>query len=567
MKKKTLFFKNLKLVFSENPFNIIEISDLKTGKKFCRNGKISFIIRSPLHISDAVLLDKVEVLFFGDDRIELLVSDEHNENKVYLTITDSDYGIRFRTKINSTEIIWLSEWKLSGLNAGNIIVPALGGQMLTKDMTPETTLSYKYPFWWNAQFVIGETDSGGFWMRTMDGNPSLKMLRVKRTKKDFQLVLGFENDAPLTKTGIDAEWFMDSYRKNWREAVDLHREWLEKTFNLKPLEENPYLPGWANDINFVLELWGMRKDQPEPHHTFDQMIQRIKDFKKFHKPKNTLLYIPGFAENGIDSHAPDYNPSIKCGGEKKFRELIDTAHHLGYKVMLHTNVLALTFNHPLYEKFEKFRVVDAFNRKLSWAMDIDGDWLSEEYFAYVNPGYKEWGDHMEKVIGELIRKFNPDAIFLDQTLLAFNVSAGPNFLTGMREHIQRLQSAFPDTLFAGEGLNEQVLQALPFAQIHGIDSLTEVHGMEGRKKWRKVHPVSSYLFGKYTKFTAHLLTKYPEHPMFRFQENAYKKLDVIPTLCLYDYRQKINIPGLHKMIKRAKHLTRNSRKIKKADNK
>jgi hypothetical protein len=214
----------------------------------------------------------------------------------------------------------------------------------------------------------------------------------------------------------------------------------------------------------------------------------------------------------------------------------------------------MTFTHPLYKEFKKFQVVDAFKRKLGWAMDIDGDWLPEDYFAYMNPGFTEWGDHMEKVIGGLVKKFSPDAIFLDQTLLAFNISNGPDFLLGMRNHIQRLQKAFPGVLFAGEGLNEQVLPALPFAQIHGIDSLSEVHGMEGKKKWRKVHPVSAYLFGKYTKFSAHLLTRYPKNPMFKLQEDAYNKLNVIPALCLYDYKQKMNIPALRKMISRAKKL-------------
>ncbi len=269
-----------------------------------------------------------------------------------------------------------------------------------------------------------------------------------------------------------------------------------------------------------------------------------------------MLYIPGFAENGVDSHAPDYNPSEKCGGERKFKQLINTAHELGYKVMIHTNVLALTFNHRMYKKFKNFQVVDPFNRTLGWAMDIDGDWLAEDYFAYVNPGYKEWGDYMIKVIGKLINKFNLDAVFLDQTLLAFNISKGPNFLTGMRDHINRLQKAFPNILFAGEGLHEHVLSVLPFAQIHGIDSLSEVHGMEGKKEWRKVHPVSSYLFGKYTKFCGHLLTKYPKHPMFKLQEKSYKKLNVIPTLSLYDNSQSINIPEVGEMISRAKKLNK-----------
>src|SRR5690606_1509542 len=150
-------------------------------------------------------------------------------------------------------------------------------------------------------------------------------------------------------------------------------------------------------------------------------------------------------------------------------------------------------------------------------------------------------------------------VFLDQTLLAFNVSKGPNFLKGMKNHIQRLQKAFPGILFAGEGIHEEVLAALPFAQIHGIDSLSEIHGMEGEKEWRKIHPVSSYLFGKYTRLSAHLLTKYPKHPKFKLQEESYKQLKVIPALCLYKTSQKIDIPEVKEMIDRAKKLKQKSK--------
>jgi hypothetical protein len=544
--------RNLKVSLSESPFLVTEIADKKTGKVYCSNGRISFLVRSPLHISDPVLIYLLESVEVNKDSIRMVLKDESGNNTAYFDMTDTGEGLRFDLHLLSDEIIWLVEWKLTGFDFDSVIVPALGGQQLTKDMTPELTLSYKYPFWWNAQFVIGESGKDGIWFYTRDESPDLKMLRVRKMEKEFHLVIGFESPAPLKAKEIKAEWFMDAYHDDWRKPVDLHREWLEKAYGLKNLEENSDSPEWTKNINFVLELWGMRKDQPEPHHTFEQMIERIRLWKDLHNPENTLLYIPGFAENGIDSHAPDYNPSIKCGGEEKFKELINTAHELGYKVMLHTNVLALTFTHPKYEEFKKFQVVDAFNRTLGWAMDIDGDWLAEEYFAYVNPGFKEWGDHMEGVIGKLINEYKTDAVFLDQTLLAFNVSNGPNFLHGMRDHVKRLQKAFPGILFAGEGLNEQVLSALPFAQIHGIDSLTEVHGMEGEKKWRKVHPVSTYLFGKYTRFTGHLLTKYPKHPMFKLQENSYKKLDVIPVLVLYDYKQKMDIPEVHKMIRRAK---------------
>jgi len=66
--------------------------------------------------------------------------------------------------------------------------------------------------------------------------------------------------------------------------------------------------------------------------------------------------------------------------------------------------------------------------------------------------------------------------------------------------------------------------------------------------------VSSYLFGKYTRLTAHLLTKHPSHPMFAFQEKSYDKLGVIPALVLYTSDQQLNISETKNMITRASTL-------------
>jgi hypothetical protein len=195
-----------------------------------------------------------------------------------------------------------------------------------------------------------------------------------------------------------------------------------------------------------------------------------------------------------------------------------------------------------------------FGKLQGWGLDIDGDWLPEPYFAYINPGVPAWGDLMEEILGDLIRKFGIDGIFLDQTLLAFNLQRGPDFQSGMREHIVRMQQAFPGILFAGEGYHELVARALPMAQIHGIDSIAEVHGMEGHARWRVAHPVSTYLFGPYTKFTAHLLTRHPSHPMYAMQEEAYARLGVVPALCLYDSSQPLDTPATRRMIRRAKLL-------------
>lgn len=553
MNRTVLKSTNIEIIFNKNPFHIEGIFILPNRTKVCANGIQNFIIRTPDALSDPVFLTRYEKFGYDDGIISFTLTNDPGDYRVLFNISSSEFGLQFRVSASGPSPIWLVEWKLSGFSFDKVIVPALGGQVLTVNMPEGNVLSYKYPFWWNAQFVEGMIGNRGLLMNSLDEKPDLKLLRIGRENNSFSLTYGFEASAPLTSNTLDAEFNICGFEGNWRKGVELYRTWMEKTFQPVRYSDHQGFPSWTEDINFVLELWGARKSFT-PGHTFSQMIERLKKWREFYPPKNTLVYLAGFAENGIDSHAPDYNPSEQCGGPIEFIKLMAAAHEMGYKVMLHTNILAMTFTHSLYKDFHKYQVIDPFGREQGWGMDMDGDWLPEPYFAYINPGYKEWGDYMEKVLGDLIEKYSADAVFLDQTLLAFNVSKGPNFITGMRNYIIRLQNRFPGVLFAGEGLHEQNVRALPFAQIHGIDSLTEVHGMEGQVPWRKAHPVSTYLFGKYTRYTGHLLTRHPSNPMFAFQEAAYAELGVIPVLSLYNYEQKIDLPEVRAMIKRAKLL-------------
>ena len=551
MNATSITSQRIQISLSESPFAVSEIINRLTGTVFCSNGGQSFLIRTPLEVSEPAFLTQLRSAAADDTGIRLVIADPSGEYRIELQLSHGDEGICFAMRASAPVPIWLVEWKLAGLQFDSVIVPALGGQVIKDTMPVDTTLTYKYPFWWNAQFVLGTMPGGGAWIRTKDTLPSFKMLRVRKEPAGFALTYGFEADAPLQAKTLEATWFLDCFAGDWKAPVDTHRGWLERAFDLLPLPENPHFPPWADDLNCVLELWGMRKDQPRPHHTFEQMTDRLRAWSRMHAPQRTLVYLPGFAEHGIDSHAPDYRPSPDLGGPEKFKALVDTAHDLGYRVMIHTNVLAMTYTHRLFPAFRDHQVVDLFGRTQGWALDLDGDWLTEPYFAYINPGVGEWGELMEHVLGELIAEYRLDGVFLDQTLLAFNVSRGPNFVTGMRNHIKRLAESFPHVLFAGEGLHEHVVSALPMAQIHGIDSIAEVHGMEGRERWREAHPVSTYLFGKYTRFVAHLLTRHPSHPMFAAQEAAYAELGVIPALCLYSNAQAIDMPEVRRMLKRA----------------
>ncbi len=547
----TLTAGGLRIVFEADRFRFKEIRNIITDKTYLAGGTYRLIARPLDAVSDPAFLTEIKSVKEQHGVITFIFGDEANRYICEMKIDGTPEGVRFRAKVIGPTPLWMIEWEVGALEFDEVIIPALGGQSLGSGMPRDTTLSYKYPFWWNAQFAIGSSGNDGILFQAAEEVPRMKMLRVRKSETGFRLVYGFECNGLHPSETLEGEWSVRAFHSGWRSAVDMHREWMESAYRLLPVERHTHFPGWMRDINFILEMWGIGKEQPEPLHTFDEMKRRLDEFASLHRPERTLVYVSGWAEHGIDSRAPDYNPSEELGGSKKFKEFVDHARKLGYRVMIHTNVLAMTFSHSLFRKFEKYQVVDVFGRKQSWGLDMDGDWLAEPYFAYINPGYAAWGDLMESVIGNLVRSYAIDAVFLDQTLLAFNVGAGPDFLKGMRDHIERLQQAFPEILFGGEGINEYILRALPYVQIHGIDSIADVHGMEGRAEWRRAHPVSTYLMGKYTRFGAHLLTKHPSHPMFQFQEAAYEKLSVIPALVLYNNKQEIDLPEVRKMIARA----------------
>ncbi|MDX1430540.1 MAG: DUF6259 domain-containing protein, partial [Rhodothermales bacterium] len=519
----------------------------------CAGGSQEFLLRVDGQVSEPIFLRRVLSCDIQSNKAVFVVADDDGRYEIAAEIGATSQGLRFSCRAKGPEPIWMIEWRLSGLDLTEVVIPALGGQAVTSAMPRGERLSYKYPFWWNAQFAIGMTgDDSGVWWRTQETDPRFKLLRVGRESSAFDVTIGFEANGPLSVGPLSGEFFLDAFAGSWKEPVDRHREWLQREFKLTPYRSHAAYPSWVNNINLVLELWGMRRDRGRPAHTFDDMCERIERFATQHPPSETLLYLPGFARGGIDSGIPDYSPSTKLGGATGFARLMDTAHQLGYRVMIHTNVLGMAFNHPLFDRFERHQVVDVFGRPQGWGLDLDGDWLAEPYFAYIKPGEQEWSALISNMLTEFVAEYRVDAVFIDQTLLAFNVSRGPNFVAGMRKHIERLQQSFPATLFAGEGINEHVLPALPVVQIHGIDSIAGVHGMDDQVPWRYVHPVSTYLFSTHTRFLAHLLTKHPSNPVFQRQEAAYAKLGVVPAIVCYDREDELSGPEIDAVLERAR---------------
>jgi hypothetical protein len=245
MSKNLITSERSQLQLGLNPLDIESFFYLLKSTNVCPNGRHSLLLRTPDSVSEPVLLATVTNVSQSDNCLEIDLSDPTLKHTATISITADDNGIKFNSKFKSPKPIWLVEWKISGLHLEEVLVPALGGQSIKSNTPHGTLLSYKYPFWWNAQFVLGKINGGGIIINSKDEKPELKLLRVLKEKETFEITYGFEVPAPLDKTTFEAEWYIDFYNGDWKNGVDIHREWLEKAFQLKPYKNHPNFPDWA----------------------------------------------------------------------------------------------------------------------------------------------------------------------------------------------------------------------------------------------------------------------------------------------------------------------------------
>jgi len=148
------------------------------------------------------------------------------------------------------------------------------------------------------------------------------------------------------------------------EALKDYEDWLEKGLGFKKLRDDPQVPEWVHNVKLFLFI-DMMRSYGEIAHDYNDIINLAKDLKKIGCPKDTLLYIPG--HNGAyDSAYPSYEPDSELGGAEKFKEMMETLHKNGYRVMMHTNGWGLDPCHPKIDEYLKYVLKDEEGNYEGW---------------------------------------------------------------------------------------------------------------------------------------------------------------------------------------------------------
>ncbi len=454
-------------------------------------------------------------------QIEATLADGHRLTTIVtLDPASQDMQIRQTASTKDKGLVG-AQWAIEGLESARVrtLVPGHSGVRLDENYpTPKT--QFAWPVGWEVQMTVVEGGRGGMAVWSQDTQMRFKTLKWERTKGNVTLSFLSQNFAPFDElTEVEScEWRLAFHEGDWRVPARRYRDWMEKTYGLKRLEDQT--PGWVRAIRFLVIMG---------------MDTKILDALKAHvRPEATLLYIPNWRQDPYDHNYPDYTAA------EGFGEFVKYARAMGYHVMPHMNYFGCHERNPAYERFKAWHMRDPFTREfMYWVpsrlrLKAKKDEFIPWKFAYINPASKAWRDELTRRLVEAQEKYGFDAIHLDQTLCIANDLNGK--IDGMycaEGNIalhRQLRQAMPQVALSGEGLDEITCQYEAFAQRHAANAVDHNYGTWNDAFIACAHPISSYFLSPYTTIYGYLGMCNPQKQgLYLAWKQAYERWGVIPT--------------------------------------
>ena len=402
------------------------------------------------------------------------------------------------------------QWGCDNIDINNLdlILPAAGGQVVTAS-TPFEEKWYSYPASWEAQLAIFEGEHGGFFVRVADETFPYQRLIWKKNTEELAVNFRTHSQAPwdALNTVQSVVWRFNTYAGDWRVPARIYRDWMERTFSPWRISD---MPAWVGDIGLVVI-----QASYDPK-TLDRLTQLV-------DPTKTLLYLVGWRKDGYDVNYPDYTP------RDGFGDFVKAAHGHGFRVMPHANLVGISPYHPLYPEFQQFQFRNPWSGELiGWEWDQTD---SSSRHAWINNASSNFRALLVSQLKQVWEEHGVDAFHLDISHVVTNdangLIEGLNSRQGNVLMHKELAEAMPGVVFSGEHLHEVTFFRESFAQRW--------------KLWQGFtpHPISSFLFGPYTRPYGYLGLPSLENDPLDYQTylDSYESWGVLPTVRIWGLRE------------------------------
>lgn len=426
--------------------------------------ELAFGIRNAANALTLSKSGKTETLSPSDDAIAIANTWSKQDAELTTSLSLSDTGVTLQQSASVSEGgIAGTTFTLRISHDYNVILPIQNGVRLSKEH-PQVyggRMGSRFEYGGNnaiqMQMLILEGENGGVVIYAEDAFTQYKAFDVKHSGTSFTITVETIPQAPFTNyTAFDSvPWKIIPYEGSWTSGSAIYRDFARKAFGSEAADARR--PDWVDDIAIVVQA-DLR--DTKKLNTIAQAID----------PSKVLLQVSNFRTNLYDVNWPDYTVA------PDFKEYIDYAHKLGFKVQLHVNMNGCQMELPVYQEVKAYHMVNAINGKKHNEDFTDANGNSFK-FAHINPASSEW---RKIVIGNLVKaveETGADSLHLDQSLLAYNDANGlVDGMTSLQGNVlyhKELLEALPDgVVLGGEGINDFNAIHATFLQSHlyGIDT-------------------------------------------------------------------------------------------------
>jgi hypothetical protein len=427
-----------------------------------------------------------------------------------ITVSDSTRTLTLTVKIDAStnEIVIKSaasisaaglrdaSWSIAGLDlaGGRLIVPAFTG-MVFDAAHPPFDKFLEYPKTWHAQMAVYEAALGSFILYSNDTQMVFKQLRsTTRGSAAVDLAVVTEAIAPFTTaTTVPAiEWRLKAFAGDWRKAAQVYRDWL--AVNRPPVSNAQY--PWVTGIRAVAGIGRVDESLLAP------LAAKV-------VPSQTLLYLHDWRVDAYDVNYPDYTPR---SGVQSF---ITNAHALGFKVMLHFDMIAVSPVNSDYSSVQAYQVRDP--------ETLQQLGQSSDPFVVIDPASSVYRSLFISRVSSAVNAVHPDALHLDISAPMANDGNGPidglTYALGAAQLHQDLIAAFPNLALGGEGENDMLYRYQSFAQLWW-DGDVQATG----------HPIVNFLFSPQIQFYGSLGQPLATEPTFKNYLSQIEHRSILPKL-------------------------------------
>lgn len=348
-------------------------------------------------------------------------------------------------------------WGIAGLDLriGRFVLPASGGVSLTaKSFEKRGSFSFSVGnpvLHWEAPLSLFQTAQGGFATYSTDTRSQDKRLAlVGSDEQTANEQFGVEAPGPWQSALVAGpiEWRLAAYSGEWQAGARIYRDWHKQA--MPRLAPDP-ATSWIGRIRTVVRFAFTPPYDPA-------MVDAL---PKYLDPAKTMLYIHNWRVDEYDVNYPDYTPVPTLAA------LVKRAQQLGFRVMLHTDMVGVSPSNPDYAALSRYQAKDPLTLTLQgWLWDQPPQ--TKNRFAIINPASAAYRSLFIQRLTPVMQSVAPDALHLDISGWPVNdgngLIDGLNYNQGAAQLHRDIVTAFPGLILGGEGTNDTIAPMQSFNQ-------------------------------------------------------------------------------------------------------